>query len=248
MIEDHRSPLHHGLDDLQAKIIRLAWTTGEVVTRSTNALLLSDLFEAQLIIDADDDTDLLSVEIEELCFELLVLQSPLARDLRLVVASMKINSDLERAADLMVNIAKATRRLHGTVIPPKLRGQIRLMGDEAAKLLRFSIDAYARQDGALGAAVRDIDDTLDRLHREFVSAIFESHAATDLGLQVAVQLALIGRFYERVGDHAVNVGEWAEFVADGHRPEHRGAVRAREKQRLAQAALDPMNTDAANNE
>ena len=180
MTEDHRSPLHSGLDELRNKIVRLAWAAGEVVSRSTNALLLSDLVEAQRIIDDDDDTDLLSVEIEELCFELLVLQSPLARDLRLVVASMKINSDLERAADLMVNVAKATRRLHGSGIPPKLRGQIRLMGDEAAKLLRFSIDAYAQQDAALGAAVRDIDDTLDRMHREFVAGIFEGHASTDV--------------------------------------------------------------------
>ncbi len=92
------------------------------------------------------------------------------------------------------------------------------MSDQAQQLMRFAVDAYAEYDAALAAALDDIDDLLDRLQVAFIAAIFESHAATRTDLAVAVQLALIARFYERIGDHAVNIGEWVQYAATGELP------------------------------
>lgn len=235
MPEDYRKGLHNEIDGLKTDIVELAALTGELLVKATGVLLSGDLSEAQILIDSDDYIDALSIDIDERCFATLALQSPLASDLRAVVATMKINSDIERGADLMVNVAKASRRLYGEAIPPRLRGLIQQMGDEASRLLRLAIDAFVDRNGVLGTALHDIDDRLDSLHREFVQAIFVAHAADELNLQSAVQLAVVGRFYERVGDHAVNVGEWVAFMADGSRPEHRGAARVRNQ---AIAAVD----------
>ena len=142
----------------------------------------------------------------------------MAADLRRIIAAVKITSEVERSADLCANIAKAARRLYGHDLDPKLRGLATQMSDQAQQLMRFAVDAYADYDAPLAAALDDIDDLLDRLQVAFIAAIFESHAASRTDLAVAVQLALIARFYERIGDHAVNIGEWVQYAATGELP------------------------------
>jgi phosphate transport system protein len=227
MIEDFRKPLHHEIDGIKADVVKLGAMVAEVISQATEVLLDADMEAAQALIDHDDELDALSSDIEDRCFRCLALQSPVASDLRTVVASLRINSDIERSGDLMVNVAKAARRIYGTVFPPRIRGLAQQMSDEAHRLLGLAIDAYAERNGALGAALRDMDDRLDLLQADFVQAIFEGHASGLLGLQAAVQLAVIARYYERVGDHAVNIGDRVWFMADGRLPEHIGAARAR---------------------
>jgi phosphate transport system protein len=219
MTEDLRKALHKEIETIKADIVRLAAMTTEVIPRATAALLDGNLEATQAIIDGDDPIDALTASIEERCFSVLALQSPMARDLRIVVASVKIISDIERSADLMVNVAKAARRIYGVTMSPKLRGVIQEMSDEGIRIFRLSIDAYMENNGALGLALRDIDDRLDRLQTDFIRAIFESHEAGELQLPAAVQLALVCRFYERLGDHAVNIGERVAFMAHGVMPE-----------------------------
>ncbi len=230
MTQDLRKALHNEIEAIKGDIVRLAAMTTEVIPLATAALLDGDLQATQLIIDGDDPIDELTASIEERCFNVLALQSPMARDLRAVVASIKIISDIERSADLMVNIAKATRRIYGVTFTPRLRGVIQEMSDEAVRIFRLAIDAYSENNGALGLALRDIDDRLDRLQSEFVQVIFESHDGGELGLPAAVQLALVCRFYERVGDHAVNIGERVRFMADGVMPEPVGSARLHGRQ------------------
>ena len=93
--------------------------------------------------------------------------------------------------------------------------------------MKLAIDAYVERNASLGAALDDIDDGLDRLHRDYIEAIFESHATHHLSLQAAVQLALVGRYYERIGDHAVNIGQRVEYMVTGWLPEQTGAARLR---------------------
>jgi phosphate transport system protein len=224
---EYRKGLHDNLEVMKGHVMTMAAMVGEMVSRATSALLAADLVEAQAIIDHDDELDALSMDIEEECFRLLALQSPVATDLRTIVASMRINSDVERSADLMVNVAKAARRMYGSEIPPRIRGILTQMGEEASRMLRLAMDAYAEENAALGAALNDIDDRLDRLQAEFVQAIFEAHGGSQINLQAAVQLAVIARYYERVGDHAVNIGERVRFMATGLLPEHLGAERVR---------------------
>ena len=156
---------------------------------------------------------------------MLALQSPVASDLRQVVAALRIIAEIERSADLAVNLCKAARRIYGHRLDPRLRGIIQKMGDQAQQLFREATEAYLTSDDSRAAALGDMDGYLDDLQRQFVQAIFESHSGEKLDLQVAVQLAVVARFYERIGDHAVNIGERVRFLVTGWMPEHDGAAR-----------------------
>ena len=244
MADEMRKGFHRELDDVRADIVKMAAMATEMMTRATDTLLDADMLMAQAIIDHDDDIDVLSQAVEDRCFRLLALQGPMAADLRAIAATMRINSDLERSADLAVNIVKGARRIYGQVLPPRLRGIIAQMSEEAVRMIRLAIDAYTETDGPLGAALDDIDNRLDQLQSEFVQAMFEAHSDEALPLQPAVQLALIARYYERIGDHAVNIGERVAFMASGAAREHPGAARIRERaqQAAAQAAASGQGT------
>jgi phosphate transport system protein len=237
MTEEHRKTYHAELDRMGEELVRLAALVGDVIGRATGALLRYDMDTAAAVIAGDDELDACSIDIEERCFRLLALQQPMASDLRAIVASLKINADLERSGDLMVNVAKGARRMYGVELPPRLRGLVQQLAEEAARLIGLAAEAYADRNGPLGSALRDIDDRLDLLQSEFVEAIFEAHAAREIDLQAAVQLAMICRYYERVGDHAVNVGERVRFMVDGQLPEHKGAARVKaRREALAETA------------
>jgi phosphate transport system protein len=243
MANEMRKTFHRDLDEIRSDMVKMAAMATEMMTRATDALLDADMLMAQAIIDHDDDIDVLSRAIEDRCFRLLALQGPMAADLRVLAASMRINSDLERSADLAVNIVKGARRIYGHPLPPRLRGIISLMSEEAVRMIRLAIDAYVENNGPLGAALHDIDNRLDQLQVEFVEAMFEAHNTESLGLQPAVQLALIARYYERIGDHAVNIGERVAFMALGEVPEHPGAARIREREDQVPPADDTANGD-----
>jgi phosphate transport system protein len=164
---------------------------------------------------------------------LLALQQPMASDLRAVMTAIKLNWDLERSADLAVNICKTVRRIYGASLTPQLRGIIEQMSEEAYRLMRLSVDAYMDGNIALAAALDDMDDRLDALQVEFVRAIFDAHERDLMPMMSAVQLGLIGRYYERIGDHAVNIGERVQYLVSGWLPEHTGAARAEAKSRNA---------------
>jgi phosphate transport system protein len=227
VVEDIRKSFHHELDEIRNDVVRLGALVTEFIPRATTALLTSDLREAQRVIDEDDILDDLTMQIEERCFQVLALQQPMAGDLRAIVTALKLASELERDADLMVNVCKGARRIYGSSIAPVLQGFIERMSEQALRLTRLAIDAYAEGDESLAAALDDIDDQLDELHAEYIQAIFECHGGGDLDLEAAVQLALIGRYYERVGDHAVNVGERVVYMVTGWLPEHTGMARSR---------------------
>ena len=184
-----------------------------------------DLEGAEYMILADDEVDAKCVSLEERCYRVLALQSPVASDLRQVVAALRIIAEVERSADLAVNICKAARRIYGHKLDPRLRGIIQKMGDQAQKLFREATESYLTNDANRAAALWDMDSYLDDLQRQFVAAIFESHSGEGIELQVAVQLAVVARFYERIGDHAVNIGERVRYLVTGWMPEHDGAAR-----------------------
>jgi phosphate transport system protein len=221
---ESRSTFHHQLDEIQRDLIRVAARVTETIMRGTQALLDLDLGAAQALIEGDDEIDALTLDIEERCFTVLARQQPMASDMRAVVTAIRLTSEIERSGDLMVNVAKATRRLYGTEVPAGLRGLLQAMAAEAVRLYQLAMDAYAEGDATLGAAIDDLDDRLDQLHKDYIQAILELHADVR-DVQVAVQLALVGRYYERIGDHAVNIGERVQYMVTGWLPEHTGAAR-----------------------
>ena len=223
--EEHRTEFVGALARIRSDVVRLGALTAETVARGTDALLSKDLHAAQLLINADDEVDNLALQIEEECYQLLALQNPIASDLRFIICSIRMVSELERSADLMVNVCKAARRLYDASIDPKLRGIISEMSHEAESLTRRALDAYVDADEALASALDDIDNTLDDLQVDFIEAIFAAHYETNLELRAAVQLAMIARYYERIGDHAVNMGERITYMVTGWLPEHTGVAR-----------------------
>ena len=165
---------------------------------------------------------------------MLGLQSPMASDMRSLVTAMKLNDEYERSGDLVGNICKGVRRMYGLQLSPNLRGLISQMSEEATRLIRLSVDAYYEGNAGLAAALDDMDDRLDDLHQDFIQAIFAEHGGDgELSLQHAVQLAMLGRFYERLGDHAVNAGERVQYMVTGWLPEHAATVRAARAQMSA---------------
>ena len=240
-VNESKRTFHQDLDAIRVDIVRLAAMVTELIPRATEVLLERDLAGAQAIIEEDDELDLLSLEIEERAYQVLTLQQPVASDLRALVTALRLVSEIERSGDLMVNVAKAARRIYDAELDARLRGLIERMGEEAARLFHLAIDAYAEGNAGLAAALDDMDDALDALHRDFIAGIFESRTGdhgAPLALQPAVQLALVGRYYERVGDHAVNIGNRVEYMVTGWMPEHSGAarLRARQEQRRSDGA------------
>ncbi len=231
MTDEARKNYHQELDSIRAEVLALADKVTGMIPQGTDVLLLGDLTAADSLIGLNEEVGSASVAIEERCYELLALQAPVAGDLRVLVAAIKIVAELDRSSGLVVNVSKAARRLYGMHVDPKLTTILANMSRQAHQLFRFASDAFANADAPLAAALDDIDDNLDRLQVDLIQAIFEGHAAGRVDLPVAVQLALVCRFYERIGDHAVNVGERVRYMVTGWMP-------AREGTQGAQDAVD----------
>ena len=222
---DVRKGFHQDLDLVRDDIVRLGGMATEALGRATQVLLDGNLTLADEVVQHDDVLDALSLELEERCYQLLALQQPMATDLRALVTAVRMIAEIERSGDLAVNITKAARRMYGVELTPKLRGLIERLGESSSRLFRLAIDAYVDRDAALAAALDDMDDAVDSLHRDYIAAIFETHDSGVTELQPAVQLALVGRYYERIADHAVNIGERVRYMVTGWLPEHTGAAR-----------------------
>ena len=224
-MDELRKSFHQELDDARARLAWLAAKVIKAIPRATQVLLSGDLEGADALIKGDDEIDAHSVDLEEKCYQLLALQAPVAGDLRQLVAILKMVGEVERSADLTVNICKAARRIYGHELDPRMRGLVARMGEQAQQLFVSSLEAFETNDAAKAAAIDDMDSFLDGLQREFVRTIFESHADERIDLQVAIQMAMVARFYERIGDHAVNIGERVRYLVTGWMPEHKGAER-----------------------
>jgi phosphate transport system protein len=246
---ENRRNFHQELDEIRDGIVRLAAMVTELIPRGTEVLLTADMQGAQKLIDDDDELDALSLELEERCYQVLALQQPMAGDLRAIVTAIRLISEIERSGDLMVNIAKGARRIYGVAFEPKLRGLIEQMSEEATRLFKLAIDAYAEGNAGLAAALDDIDDRLDELHVHYIEAIFDCHHRGGVDLEAGVQLALIGRYYERIGDHAVNIGGRVRYMVTGWLPEHTGAARVNARRSIGDTGdVDAVPVDGSNGE
>jgi phosphate transport system protein len=206
------------MEAIRSDVIRLAGLTGEAIGAATDSLLAADLTAVEALIDNDSRIDGLKEAIEFRVYEMFATQQPMAGDLRTLLAVLRILQEIQLTADLTVTIAKATRRLYPGELAPKIRGLIERMGGQAKVQLNLAVDSFADADVAAAAALPDMDDVMDDLQKELFRAIFETTASSEGGIQIAVQLALIGRYYERIADHAVLVGAWTRFMVTGEFP------------------------------
>jgi phosphate transport system protein len=210
-----RRHYHEQLEELRRDTARLAAMATEAIAAGTQALLDADLVAAERVIAHDRDLDALTHAIEEQAYLVMARQNPMASELRTLIATLRVVHEVERCGDLIVNVAKATRRLHPRGIDPKARGLLEQMGAQAADQLRLAIDAFQDADVEQAAALADMDDVMDDLEKALFRAIFSAGAPDEAALQRAVQVALLGRYYERIADHAVNVGARVRFMVTG---------------------------------
>jgi phosphate transport system protein len=215
-----RKQFHHELDSICQELTRIGASVVEEVSRATQILLDQDLEGADYLIRSDDEIDARCLDLEERCLDLLARQQPVASDLRRIMSVFQIIGELERSADLCVNICKGARRIYPHSLSPTLRGLIQRMGEQGRFLMAAAVEAFADSDAAKASALDDMDSQLDALQRELIQAIFRSHEKEHLDVNIAVQLAMIARFFERIGDHAVNIGERVRYMVTGRLPEH----------------------------
>lgn len=227
MSDETRIGFHEKLELVGDQLVQMAAYVTEGVGKTTVALLALDIGAADQIITSDDELDLLALEAEEAVIQLLALESPVANDLREIVTDLKLIAEIERSGDLVTNIAKAIGRLQGIELEPSLRGLIDQMCEQCVRLFGHAMDSYRERDVGLARILPELDDRLDELHDEYIQTIFDSRGRHVLNTQQALQLAVIGRFYERIGDHAVNIAERVIYLVTGELPEHAGAMRAK---------------------
>ncbi|HUP84542.1 MAG TPA: phosphate signaling complex protein PhoU [Acidimicrobiales bacterium] len=210
-----RRAFHEELAEIGDDVVRLGALASEAIQAGTDAFLDADLGGAEVVIAADRVLDDLMHSIESRTYLLLARQQPMATDLRMLVTVLRVIHELERAGDLMVNVAKAARRLYPYQLEPKMRGLIHRMREQAVAQLRVAVEAFAGRDPARAAALGDMDDAMDDLQKDLFRTIFASEVRDESALQRAVQIALVGRYYERIADHAVNTGERVAFMVTG---------------------------------
>jgi phosphate transport system protein len=199
------------LEALQGRLLEMGGLAEERVRAAIQGLVIRDpsLFEKVLL--GDEPINQLHIEIDNRCFRLLALHQPMATDLRAIVAAVKINTDLERVGDLAVNIAEAGTR-YITHPPVKKLIDIPTMGDIAQSMLRDALDAYVRRDTRLAQQVLNEDDRLDGL-KTLVFRDLLTHMLKDQGtVEPSLDLILVSRHLERIGDHATNIAEDVIFM------------------------------------
>jgi phosphate transport system protein len=183
----------------------------ERVSAAVQSLVSRDIAAIERVLYGDEPINGLHVEIDNRCFKLLALHQPMATDLRAIVAVVKINTDLERVGDLAVNIAEAAKR-YATHPPVKKLIDIPQMGDIAQEMLHDALDAFVRRDTALAQQVLNEDDRLDSLKTQIFRELLDYMLRDPATVEPALDLILVSRHLERIGDHATNVAEDVIFM------------------------------------
>ena len=198
---------------LNKKMIEMGAECEELIALVAKALLNGDVEGARKAKEQGHEIDQMEREIESICLKLLLQQQPVAKDLRVISAALKMITDMERIGDQAEDIAEIITFLDGRT--GEECHDIRLMAEATIKMVTDSIDAYVKQDLELAKSVSDyddvVDDAFDRVKQTLIKMISENTADGEY----AVDLLMIAKYFERIGDHAVNIAEWVEFSVTG---------------------------------
>ncbi len=198
---------------IKKEILALGAMVEDRFKKSVNAIQTDDLVKAQSIIDTDFEVDEREIEIEEECLKVLALYQPVATDLRLIVAVIKINNDLERIADYAVNIAKRYKTSYKNY--NKFKYDYTPMGDLAAKMLKMSLDSLVLRDIDMAYLVREMDTRVNKMRNDaygIMKADIQKHPEM---VAEIINMYLISRHIERVGDHTTNIAEEVIYLIEG---------------------------------
>ncbi|GAA2137455.1 phosphate signaling complex protein PhoU [Kitasatospora kazusensis] len=209
-----RDAYHEELDSISDGLVEMARLVGSAMGRATTALLDADLALAESVIAADDKVNALHHELENRAITLLARQQPVATDLRIVVTSLRMSADLERCGDLARHVAKVARlRFPETAVPNDLHPIVLEMGQLAQRLVAKAGLVIATKNVDAALELERDDDAIDALHRELFSHLLDDR--WQHGIETAVDVTLVGRYYERFADHAVSVAKRVVFLVTG---------------------------------
>ena len=218
-----RETFHGELDLIGRTLVEMTGAVGVAMQDATAALLDADLTIAERVISADAEVDQLRDELEQRAFDLLARQQPVAVDLRTIITSLHAVADLERMGDLALHVAKVARmRYPSCAVPDEVRGTIREMGDVAQNIVTKTGQVLEGQDIALAEQLEREDDAMDTLHRRLFAQLLSDDWAH--GIEPAIDITLIGRYYERYADHAVSVARETIYLVTGDRPPLSSAI------------------------
>ena len=218
---DSRRAFDEQISEVRSEVVKLAVQSCELIGAATMALLDADLGLVDQVYQAHRELGERVLQIEQRVYQLFALQQPIASDLRAMLAVLRLLSEIQLTGGLMRNVARATRRIYPREFPPRIRGIVERMGAQASIQMHLAIDAFADGDEKIAAALPDMDDVMDDLQKELFRAIFAGFSGgtvDEAALQMAVQLAFVGRDYERTADHAVMIGRWVMFMVTGTLP------------------------------
>ncbi len=213
-----RDAFHDQLDGIFEDLAAIGRLVETAVERATRALLTADAGLAEQVISADVDIDRARERVEDDAFQLLSLQAPVAGDLRIVVAALRMVTELERMGDLSVHVAKIARlRVPNVAVPEQIRPSIGRMAEVAEEMVRRATAIIAERDVDAALGLHKDDEEIDRLRRDsFVTLLADDWSH---GVEAAVDAALLGRYYERIADHAVSIANRVVFVVTGQAPQ-----------------------------
>ena len=212
-----RTAYHEQLDALTHQLAEMCRLSGIAMERATQALLQADLVLAEQVIGDHENIIAASARAEEAAFVLLALQAPVAGDLRAIVGSIQILADVERMGALALHVAKIARRRHPQhTLPEEVNGYFAEMGRIAVDLGASAREVLLSRDPDQARLIREEDDAMDDLHRHLFSVMMDREWKH--GVAAAVDVTLLGRFYERFADHAVEISRRVIFQVTGHLP------------------------------
>jgi phosphate transport system protein len=207
------------LEQLKARLLEMGGLAEEQVRLAVKGLVERDRALIDRVLVSDEPLNALHIEIDSRCFTLLALYQPMAVDLRAIVAAVKINTDLERVGDLAVNIGEAARQ-YSSHLPVKKLIDIPRMATVAQRMLRDALDAFVRRDTDLAQGVLNEDDTLDALKTQIFRELLTYMLQDPATIEPALDLILISRHLERIGDHATNIAEDVIFMVSAKDVRH----------------------------
>jgi phosphate transport system protein len=212
-----RTAFHEQLSALCSRLSEMCGLAADAMERATHALLEADLWVAEQVIADQEHIAAMSRRAEENALKLLALQQPVASDLRMIVGSIHIGADVERMGALAVHVAGIARLRHpDCALPDEVRGSFAEMGARAVQLARTAQEVLLSRDPNKAGRLRDQDDAVDAEHRHLFTLLIDRKWQD--GVCSAVDVALLGRFYERFADHAVEIGRRVVFEATGGLP------------------------------
>ena len=209
-----RSKFDEELSQLNDMLVDMGALVEKAIKRATQAILDHDKKMAKKAISADRDIDSMEKEIETLCLRLLLRQQPVARDLRLISAALKMITDMERIGDQAADISEIAKFLIGNKYIIDLEN-IHKMAEATSKMVTDSIDAFVKRDLDLAQQVIEYDDVVDELFDKVKEDVIELIQKDRANGEQAIDFIMIAKYFERIGDHATNIAEWVVFSITG---------------------------------